>query len=197
MAIRVETGLTDSKATLFVDGHSSRHNGSLKEFLVTNNVDVVLWPPPSRHILQPMDCGVNGAFKQIYTHSKKTFMKLALPERRRMLLSDAREALFKAATPRKIKESFEKAGIYPWNIDLKLASDMVFRTIPPELAQRPYKRRRTSVSKNGGLLTSHDAISEQLEFEIDSQRENIQEAQPTGDKTAWLVQTSLFSDNFK
>ena len=53
--IRIECNLQDKPALLFVDGHSSRHNATLMEYLVTENIHCVLLPPHTSHILQPLD----------------------------------------------------------------------------------------------------------------------------------------------
>lgn len=158
--LRIEHNLPNEPALLYVDGHSSRHNIELLEFLKDKNIHVVLIPPHSSHILQPLDCGVNGAFKQMYTHGRKSSLLLPLPERRLKLLKEASIALQQAATTFKVRESFAKSGLYPWNLQVPLASEHVFQALPPQLAEVTRKRRRSAIKGYGGVMTSKAALNE-------------------------------------
>jgi hypothetical protein len=62
---RIRKALKDGEkpALLIIDGHSSRINRQLWELCALLNIDVILIPAHTSHILQPLDLTVNGVFK--------------------------------------------------------------------------------------------------------------------------------------
>lgn len=148
----------EKPALLFVDGHSSRENSSAMKFLLENKIHCVLFPPHTSHVLQPLDCGVFGSFKQRYTHNKRSHLPRSLTEARHQVLKDARRALDEACSTVQIMESFETSGIYPWSPEKVVGRKNVIHSLPPELSERPSKRRRLSIQKEGGVITTAVAI---------------------------------------
>lgn len=172
--IRAELDLPNEPALLFVDGHSSRHNPDLMTFFLENNIHVVLLPPNATQILQPLDLGPIGAFKQKFTHSRRQTRQLALPERRLYILTSARKALNDAKYIDNIKEGFKKAGISPWDVSSPLASKHVFRRLPEQYSEPAPKRRRASIQRHGGVLTKDIYINEQKKLQEEKRAKKSQ-----------------------
>lgn len=115
-------GPTSSTATkakekyrlIIFDGHSSHVSHAFIQYCIENRIIAFCLPPHSTNILQPMDVGVFGPYKNYYAQvverefrygrfgvSKANFWEF---------LSEARR---KAFTPENIKSAFATTGIYP------------------------------------------------------------------------------------
>jgi hypothetical protein len=54
---------TNNRVLLWSDGHQSRLQLSALDLLQKADIDLVLLPPHTSHILQPLDCGIHNKFK--------------------------------------------------------------------------------------------------------------------------------------
>lgn len=153
-ATRLQYNWPNEPALLFVDGHSSRNNDPLYDYLLDRNIKLAKLPPHSSHILQPLDRGINGSFKQKFNKLKKSTFDSDLPERRFRALKDASLALSKALKRHKIIECFKVTGIYPWDVEVMKSSKHVIQELSPEHAERSKKRTRRIPMPNGGILTT-------------------------------------------
>jgi hypothetical protein len=61
------------RALVILDGHSTRNNYELARLLASLDIDVLVIPSHSSHVLQPLDRCVNGQFKIAIKRKKITF----------------------------------------------------------------------------------------------------------------------------
>jgi hypothetical protein len=59
-----------SPALIIFDGHSSRCSGELFSSAMLNNIDLLCLPSHCTHLMQPLDCGCNAAFKNLISKFK-------------------------------------------------------------------------------------------------------------------------------
>ena len=69
--IRTKLNSPEAPSILIVDGHRSHNNEYLNTVLAEHNINYVIMPPHSSHILQPLDRYFFHAAKQAYERSKK------------------------------------------------------------------------------------------------------------------------------
>ena len=98
---RVRTGLNSPRrqALLILDGHGSRDNPTALELLMSHNIDVVVIPAHTSHVTQPLDCGVNRAFKARLQHLDPQTIPGDIASTRRNLLEAAVDASYIAMSP--------------------------------------------------------------------------------------------------
>ncbi|KAM5528727.1 transposase [Fusarium oxysporum f. sp. phaseoli] len=51
---------------LILDGHESQHSADFETYCEENNIMTLCMPPPSSHLLQPLDIGCFGQLKKAY-----------------------------------------------------------------------------------------------------------------------------------
>jgi hypothetical protein len=105
--------LTGSRALLIVDGHSSRRNPALWKIFDSHRIDLLLLPPHTSHLLQPLDRFVNANFKTTLSRLWKPPTTPAIGLYRAELSRCLPEALHLALAPFTIKESWKATGILP------------------------------------------------------------------------------------
>lgn len=101
---------------LIYDGHSSHVDLTLMEMAVKNNVTILLLPPHSSHLLQPMDLAVFKSIKTTWDQRLCTWsrhhqgQKLPKAELSRIICE-----IWENMDIQIIKNGFRKSGIYPFN----------------------------------------------------------------------------------
>jgi hypothetical protein len=105
----------DVKPALFLcDSHSSRASPELWRELAKHNIDLLTLPAHTSHLLQPLDRGVNGAFKkilkQLWDHPKTR----SIADYRRGLVSCLPEAISRSFSPNLINHAWRVTGISPF-----------------------------------------------------------------------------------
>jgi DDE superfamily endonuclease len=130
------------RALLIIDGHSSRDDSVSTALCAQHGIDVIVLPAHSSSILQPLDLGVNGAFKTILS----THFKLQKDEdreaKRARLLAVSVMCLQSALTPLYICDGFSKTGIFPFSKEAPLKSELVIDPTDQLDLSRPSKKRR-------------------------------------------------------
>lgn len=116
-AKRIFLKAPNQPALLYLDGHSSRNNSTTQNLLKSKNVYVVTIPPHTSHVLQPLDRGVNRAFKQHLRKYMRPPSKTGTVSERIMLLGASVRACHHAFDPTTIQGGFKEAGLVPWDPD--------------------------------------------------------------------------------
>lgn len=106
-----------SKAVLFLDGHTTRINPAAIDYFSRNRVSVIVLPPHTTHILQPFDVGIAATFKNTF----KKNMCRALSETEQPTADELRHAAVRSAidasdqatTFTRCGSSFRRTGIHP------------------------------------------------------------------------------------
>ena len=128
----------DTPALLIADGHISRYHPPLLHALSAHNILLIILPPHTTHLLQPLDVGMFGLFKSALRHMVRLIRKkedfqsrcseLPRAARDRVLLaSSLDEAYRQKFTPFYIRDAFAAAGLMPFAPD-RVLQRVQFRT---------------------------------------------------------------------
>jgi hypothetical protein len=110
-----ETRRNDGKRRLLLlDGHGSHLTARFIAFCIDKTIDLVVLPPHTSHILQPLDVGVFSPLKRALSTEIEKLFRL---DTRRIPRIEWTEAYItarnRAFIPRSIESSFRASGIYP------------------------------------------------------------------------------------
>ncbi|KAH7829104.1 uncharacterized protein MONOS_14170 [Monocercomonoides exilis] len=140
-------------ALIILDGHSSRQNLQLWKRFAAENVDVVVIPAHTSHILQPLDLGPNAVLK---CQLKKVRNEPSIRRMKREFLPFVRaiaDCAYMALAPKTIRHGFFEAGITSSTI--KHVLDQIIDSLPPEV--KPAKKTFLW-SISGQCITNDDFI---------------------------------------
>lgn len=114
--LRITNPSPDNPILLIYDGHSSHVDLKLVEIASSNNVTILLLPPHSSHLLQPMDLSVFKSVKTTWDQRicswNRSHQGQKLPKQD---LSRINGNIWATLDCNIIKNGFRKAGIYPYN----------------------------------------------------------------------------------
>lgn len=99
---------------LLLDGHSSHFELSSIEFAEKTGVIILCLPPHTMHESQPLDCGVFGPLKKLWTQVCHDFQQA----NKGAVISFSRlfsQAWLQALSAQNIVAGFRKCGVYPFN----------------------------------------------------------------------------------
>lgn len=137
--------LAEESVLLVVDGHSSRLNFEACLLLYYFNVDLLILPGHTSHVMQPFDVSIGSPLKSSLKEclTRKQFnidnddlhdliklKKKTSAELRVMLIESFLDALSKSGTPGNIIGSFKKCGLSPLDPEMPLASAYTMRGQP-------------------------------------------------------------------
>ncbi|KAM0709946.1 hypothetical protein Q7P35_002308 [Cladosporium inversicolor] len=110
-----ETRRNDGKRRLLLlDGHGSHLTARFIAFCLDRNIDLVVLPPHTSHVLQPLDVGVFSPLKRALSTEIEKLFCLDTWRVPRIEWTEAYIiARHKAFTTRNVESSFRAAGIYP------------------------------------------------------------------------------------
>ena len=117
---------------LVLDGHESHVSAELDEYCKKNNIITLCLPPHSSHLTQPLDIGVFGPLKKVYSARISELVKMHITH----ITKDDFFPAFKIAfletfTPENIAGGFRGSGLYPFNPDKIISKlDVRIRTPP-------------------------------------------------------------------
>jgi hypothetical protein len=119
---------------LICDGHESHISGSFIAYCVQNEITLLILPPHTSHILQPLDVAVFGPLKKQITAALEHFNHAQLGRIQKIEWMDAYiKAREKACTYRNITAAWRGAGLVPFCPERALG-DLDLNTTPqPEL----------------------------------------------------------------
>jgi hypothetical protein len=167
--------ITDEKrkrALLILDGHPSRRNLTLWKDFAAADVDVVIIPAHTSHLLQPLDLGVNAAFKQALRKAIPAPGKRAMPTRLLPFLMSLTDAAYQALCPHIIRAGFHEAGFTSPTTDH--VREKTLKELPAALAAKK-KPGRWTIS--GKLITDPPFLEtwEQREAEKEEKERQLEE----------------------
>jgi len=145
---------------LLLDGHKSRLNSMAIELLYSNNIRVIVLPAHTSHVTQPFDVAIAAPFKTALRNSKDSipqWMQIKLQglnptaQQRYMNIVAILDSWKKSATIKNIKSGFEKAGIYPFNMQRVIGNKFVRQSIPGDVV---VDNHRNSIQINGIEITT-------------------------------------------
>ncbi len=109
---------TNSKVLLWSDGHQSRLQLEALDWLTAENIQLVLIPPHTSHILQPLDCGIHYKFKKELSAGFVKICplgKITTATYRTHLLTAAHSALYCALNPLTVEHAWRATGLFPFD----------------------------------------------------------------------------------
>ena len=160
-SLRIIHHKPNAPVLLWMDGHGSRSSATSINLLKASNITVIIIPAHTSHITQPLDCGVNRAFKQWLKKHYIAPTSTSLPVVRESLMSAAATAQYHAVAKNIIESSFAKAGLFPWNPDVILNDPTKVNTSEPEHNPRaPVRQSARSIS--GQILVSPNLVAHSL-----------------------------------
>eukprot|EP00301_Raphidiophrys_heterophryoidea_P004091 c11808_g1_i1.p1 GENE.c11808_g1_i1~~c11808_g1_i1.p1 ORF type:complete len:160 (+),score=22.33 c11808_g1_i1:811-1290(+) len=149
---RAECGLpADHPVLLWLDGHGSRATPDVCRALQAAHVTCVVIPGHTSHILQPLDCGVNAAFKNALGKKRQKISTDDVAETRRRLLNCAHEALHEALYSRTISTAWRVCGLFPWD-PAKVLDDKEKVTPTPETTPTSEQKASGSGCNVSGMI---------------------------------------------
>lgn len=165
---------SDAKFVLFGDSHQTRKDADLMLHLKNNNIIFVTFPSHTTHILQPLDVGVFGVFKQLLRKQKRRLATVEFKwkgtepsEAGKARVIDtlaAIEALHQASTPLTINNAFRRTGLVPFDVDQALMNPR----ISPNEEVTINNRKRKGLQIDNQVVTSDAAIKALREDEVNT-----------------------------
>jgi hypothetical protein len=99
---------------LLLDGHGSHLTARFIAFCIDKSIDLVVLPPHTSHILQPLDVGIFSPLKRVLSAEIEKLFRLDTRRIPRVEWTEACiTAINRAFIPRSIETSFRASGIYP------------------------------------------------------------------------------------
>ena len=125
--LKLSDELKDEPFLLIVDGHPSRFCFYANYLLHLFNIDLLILPSHSSHVIQPFDVCVASPLKSEFlkyldelkycidndNNTVESFIKHSLTLARNQMIESFLVVLNKAATIKNIKKGFEKTGLFP------------------------------------------------------------------------------------
>jgi hypothetical protein len=145
---REQLKMIGRKALLIADGHVSRNNPTLWKILETHGIDLLLLPPHTSHLLQPLDRHVNAVLKKSLRKLWTAPLSTGIAEYREELVRCLPEALHRALSPFTITESWGLTGILPY----------LPATILGKLVDKHPDTESYFAGKRGGLATAESLL---------------------------------------
>ncbi|XP_011859301.1 PREDICTED: uncharacterized protein LOC105556801 [Vollenhovia emeryi] len=102
---------------LLMDGHGSHINLSVLELAFQNEITLLCFPPHTTHLFQPLDRGVFGPFKKVFSQEVDKLIRKNKKKNfgRNDICQILTPAWRKAITPNNITAGFRCSGIWPFN----------------------------------------------------------------------------------
>lgn len=169
--------IQNDRIVLIVDGHPSRFSFQACLILYLFDVDLVLLPPHTSHLLQAFDVSVAAPLKtnfkqELITERFDSFVqngvdisKQTSEQLRNSLIKAFINSLRKSCTLHNIESGFKKSGIVPFNIDEPLSSQFAMTentNYDEETLLKDYwlnsesYLNRLFVEENGRPMNEHD-----------------------------------------
>ena len=104
---------------LFIDGAKVHLSIEASEFCTRNNIILYTLYPNATHLIQPLDLALMGSMKNIYKEEMRKWLMRNIGETfdKYRFVEVFRETCQRSCTVINAVQSFEKAGIVPWNPD--------------------------------------------------------------------------------
>ena len=111
---------------LFFDGHKSHESLELIDLARDHNISLYLLPPHTTHLLQPLDVGVFGTLKSVWSQVLKNFKleSMAAKVDRLIFPTLLRRMWERVLLPEHLIGGFRGTGIHPFNREAISASKL-------------------------------------------------------------------------
>jgi hypothetical protein len=126
--LRVKNGEPNEPALLILDHHSSRDAINAEQLWITSKILLLLIPPHSSHITQPLDLSVNGEFKTKLRERIKQIPNETAAIRRNRLMQITARVLSRVHNKDCILTGWERSGLWPYNPEVAYKSTAVVET---------------------------------------------------------------------
>ena len=119
---------------LLYDGHKSHINLTLTQWAERNNVILFVLPPHTSHLTQPLDVGVFGPFKKMYSIACHSYMQQnpGLTISKYSVAALTSKPYTKALSAENLQAAFKKTGIFPFQktsiSDADVAPAVIYET---------------------------------------------------------------------
>ena len=122
---------------LICDGHDSHINGWFISYCMENNIHLLILPPHTSHILQPLDVAIFGPLKRALTEALTPHYEARLEKIHKIEWIDAySRARKKALNSQNIASSWRGPGLFPFN------------------RQKAIRRMRGGLEEESGIATT-------------------------------------------
>jgi hypothetical protein len=122
----------DEYRLLICDGHDSHISAGFVNFCLQKRIDLILLPPHSSHLLQPLDVAIFGPLKRALSNQMSRLLRSGIVRiQKPEWLERYIEARDKAITRDNILAGWRGAGLFPENMT------RVLRQIPDNMSQPP------------------------------------------------------------
>jgi hypothetical protein len=102
---------------LLCDGHDSHVSASLVGYCIQNRILLVLLPPHSSHLLQPLDVGIFRPLKTALAHRQTQLFRSGVRRiEKAEWVEDFMEAQEDAITEKNVLSAWRSAGLFPENV---------------------------------------------------------------------------------
>jgi hypothetical protein len=145
------------KRLLICDGHDSHITGNFIMYCLRNNIALLIMPPHSSHLLQPLDVGLFGPLKKALSARVDRLIRTGVHRLQKaewvQYYADARQSAF---SEQNINGGWRGAGLFPPSRSTVLRRLPSYSTPPPSQFSS-----KTIISFDNQLITSSppDAIS--------------------------------------
>ncbi|KAK3932672.1 Tigger transposable element-derived protein 6 [Frankliniella fusca] len=179
--IKCTNSSQDNPTLLLLDNVDTHFSTVVLDLAKDNGVTIFTFPPHCTHKLQPLDVGFFGPFKSYYDKAIHSFI-LSNPGVSITIYHLAgfvRDALCKAAIPSTIINSFQKAGICPFNRDIFQECDFIMATVThqPNPADPPQVEEKNIPQDDNAHTHNNDNVSDN--FVTPESLKGLPHAKPT------------------
>lgn len=161
--LTLDESIRNKSAVLILDGHNSRENPLALYLLKMNNIDVIILPAHTTHLLQMFDVVLARKFKKTFN---KKFTKLLTNQcllRNKSFAGAIRECAFsalvqswnEACSVSNCLTAAKKTGTFPFNMDEVITSPFVHELNEEERQLLQKKRKNNRLNINSKILTDN------------------------------------------
>ena len=127
---------------LLCDGHDSHISADFVAYCIHNHIDLILLPPHSSHLLQPLDVGVFSPLKRAISNQISRFIRSGITRIQKVeWLERFIEAREQAVTSTNIISEWRGAGLFPENMHRILTQLVDYEQ--PAISTTPPQNRTT------------------------------------------------------
>lgn len=158
--LKLDRKIQNQKAILIIDGHSSRENPISLYIMKINNIDVLVLPAHTTHLLQMFDVVLAKPFKKLFSRKFNEFFiekcLLNIPMSSIIRNCAIRAIIYSwddTCTYENCSKAAEVTGTFPQNIDVILSNPYVHDLNEEEEQLMKKKRQCNRLNINGKLVT--------------------------------------------
>ena len=165
--LTLDSSIRNQKALLILDGHTSRENPISLYILKIHNIDVLILPAHTTHLLQMFDVVLAKPFKKQFSRIFNTLFSEKCLEDRSMasiIRDSAIQAVIQSWSAvcnyQNCITAANITGTYPHNIDKVLSQPFIHDLTEEEKNLLQKKRKNNRLNINGKLVTDLQVLKE-------------------------------------